>query len=285
MLFLRAAEQSLERGEACVFFFSSLKEYGKSDSSEARTLTERRALMQVGRPWLLQKQEKRERRENQRSLPWPTYVTPQLYKKKKEKNMERKEGKEVEGEVRPGEGVFAQLIWRIDSIESQCKDVRLQLQLSEKNFPAQTLVRESSRTNTSPPLRLKGVLYSCLQPSLSKCQTEPRAAVTDYLLNVRTTENMTQRGLGLAGKTVLTLLEVSGYHFYVGNWYLCSTCSTVTKIRVRMLIKTQGVKCFICPHVQELIITVLTGQQHPNDHLEKTSSGEPERFFSPQHSL
>ena len=69
-----------ERGEACcfVFFFplSSLTEYGKSDSSEARTLTERRALMQVGRPWLLQKQEKRERRENQRSLPWPTYVTP-----------------------------------------------------------------------------------------------------------------------------------------------------------------------------------------------------------------
>lgn len=56
--------------------------------------------------------------------------------------MERKEGKEVEGEVRPGEGVFAQLIWRIDSIQSQCKDVRLQLQ---------TLVRESSRTNTSPP--------------------------------------------------------------------------------------------------------------------------------------
>lgn len=151
MLFLRAAEQSLERGEACVFFFSSLKEYGKSDSSEARTLTERRALMQVGRPWLLQKQEKRERRENQRSLPWPTYVTPQLYKKKKEKNMERKEGKEVEGEVRPGEGVFAQLIWRIDSMQSQCKDVRLQLQLSEKNFPAQTLVSESSRTNTSPP--------------------------------------------------------------------------------------------------------------------------------------
>lgn len=283
MLFLRAAEQSLERGEACVFFFSSLKEYGKSDSSEARTLTERRALMQVGRPWLLQKQEKRERRENQRSLPWPTYVTPQLYKKKKEKNMERKEGKEVEGEVRPGEGVFAQLIWRIDSMQSQCKDVRLEaitriydlsaqyttLQLSEKNFPAQTLVRESSRTNTSPPLRLKGVLYSCLQPSLSKCQTEPRAAVTDYLLNVRTTENM--RGLGLAGKTVLTLLEVSGYHFYVGN--LCSTCSTVIKMfRVRMLIKTQGVKCFICPHVQELIITVLTGQKHPNDHSEKTSS-------------
>lgn len=184
--------------------------------------------------------------------------------------MERKEGKEVEGEVRPGEGVFAQLIWRIDSIQSQCKDVRLQLQLSEKNFPAQTLVRESSRTNTSPPLRLKGVLYSCLQPSLSKCQTEPRAAVTDYLLNVRTTENMTQRGLGLAGKTVLTLLEVSGYHFYVGNWYLCSTCSTVTKIRVI---------CFICPHVQELIITVLTGQKHPNDHSEKTSSGEPETFF------
>lgn len=65
--------------------------------------------------------------------------------------MERKEGKEVEGEVRPGEGVFAQLIWRIDSMQSQCKDVRLQLQLSEKNFPAQTLVRESSRTNTSPP--------------------------------------------------------------------------------------------------------------------------------------
>lgn len=173
--------------------------------------------------------------------------------------MERKEGKEVEGEVRPGEGVFAQLIWRIDSIQSQCKDVRLQLQ---------TLVRESSRTNTSPPLRLKGVLYSCLQPSLSKCQTEPRAAVTDYLLNVRTTENM--RGLGLAGKTVLTLLEVSGYHFYAGNWYLCSTCSTVTKIRVI---------CFICPHVQELIITVLTGQKHPNDHFEKTSSGEPETFF------
>lgn len=191
--------------------------------------------------------------------------------------MERKEGKEVEGEVRPGEGAFAQLIWRIDSMQSQCKDVRLEaitriydlsaqyttLQLSEKNFPAQTLVRESSRTNTSPPLRLKGVLYSCLQPSLSKCQTEPRAAVTDYLLNVRTTENMTQRGLGLAGKTVLTLLEVSGYHFYVGNWYLCSTCSTVTKIRVI---------CFICPHVQELIITVLTGQKHPNDHSEKTSS-------------
>lgn len=147
MLFLRAAEQSLERGEACVFFFSSLKEYGKSDSSEARTLTERRALMQVGRPWLLQKQEKRERRENQRSLPWPTYVTPQLYKKKKEKNMERKEGKEVEGEVRPGEGVFAQLMWRIDSIQSQCKDVRLQLQ---------TLVRESSRTNTSPPPATEG---------------------------------------------------------------------------------------------------------------------------------
>lgn len=193
--------------------------------------------------------------------------------------MERKEGKEVEGEVRPGEGVFAQLIWRIDSMQSQCKDVRLQLQLSEKNFPAQTLVRESSRTNTSPPLRLKGVLYSCLQPSLSKCQTEPRAAVTDYLLNVRTTENMTQRGLGLAGKTVLTLLEVSGYHFYVGIWYLCSTCSTVTKIRVRMLIKTQRVECFICPHVQGLIITVLTGQKHPNDHFEKTSSGEPETFF------
>lgn len=79
--------------------------------------------------------------------------------------MERKEGKEVEGEVRPGEGVFAQLIWRTDSIQSQCKDVRLEaitriydlsaqyttLQLSEKNFPAQTLVSESSRTNTSPP--------------------------------------------------------------------------------------------------------------------------------------
>lgn len=174
--------------------------------------------------------------------------------------MERKEGKEVEGEVRPGEGVFAQLIWRIDSIQSQCKDVRLQLQLSEKNFPAQTLVRESSRTNTSPPLRLKGVLYSCLQPSLSKCQTEPRAAVTDYLLNVRTTENMTQRGLGLAGKTVLTLLEVSGYHFYVGNWYLCSTCSTVTKIRVRMLIKTQRVECFIC-----------TGADYNSAHRAETS--------------
>lgn len=188
--------------------------------------------------------------------------------------MERKEGKEVEGEVRPGEGVFAQLIWRIDSIQSQCKDVRLEaftriydlsaqyttLQLSEKDFPAQTLVRESSRTNTSPPLRLKGVLYSCLQPSLSKCQTEPRAAVTDYLLNVRTTENMTQRGLGLAGKTVLTLLEVSGYHFYVGNWYLCSTCSTVTKIRVRMLIKTQRVECFIC-----------TGADYNSAHRAETS--------------
>lgn len=84
--------------------------------------------------------------------------------------MERKEGKEVEGEVRPGEGVFAQLIWRIDSIQSQCKDVRLEaftriydlsaqyttLQLSEKNFPAQTLVRESSRTNTPPPPATEG---------------------------------------------------------------------------------------------------------------------------------
>lgn len=96
---------------------------------------------------------------------------------------------------------------------------------------------------------------------------------------MRTTENITQRGLGLAGKTVLTLLEVSGYHFYVGNLYLCSTCSIVIKIRVRMLIKTQGVKCLICPHVQEPTVTVLTGQKHPNDHFEKTSSGEPEYFF------
>ena len=40
--------------------------------------------------------------------------------------MERKEGKEVEGEVKAGEGVFAQLIWRIDSVQSQCKDVRLE---------------------------------------------------------------------------------------------------------------------------------------------------------------
>lgn len=84
--------------------------------------------------------------------------------------MERKEGKEVEGEVRPGEGVFAQLIWRIDSIQSQCNDVRLEaitriydlsaqyttLQLSEKNCPAQTLVRESSRTNTPPPPATEG---------------------------------------------------------------------------------------------------------------------------------
>ena len=77
--------------------------------------------------------------------------------------MERKEGKEVEGEVKAGEGVFAQLIWRIDSVQSQCKDVRLEehththmtsvlstLQLSKKYFAAQTLVRQSSRTNASP---------------------------------------------------------------------------------------------------------------------------------------
>lgn len=71
---------------------------------------------------------------------------------------------------------------------------------------------------------------------------------------------MTQRGLGLAGKTVLTLLEVSGYHFYVGIWYLCSTCSTVTKIRVRMLIKTQRVECFIC-----------TGADYNSAHRAETS--------------
>lgn len=83
MLPLRAAKQSLERGEA---FFP--ERIWRSESSKARTPTERRASMQVGRPWLFQRQEKR---ENQRSLPWPTDITPLLCKKKK--NMERKESR------------------------------------------------------------------------------------------------------------------------------------------------------------------------------------------------
>lgn len=70
-MLLRAAKQSLERGEA---FFPERIWY--SDSSKAKTLMERRALVQVGRPWLFQEQE---RRKNQWSLPWPTDVT-QLYK-------------------------------------------------------------------------------------------------------------------------------------------------------------------------------------------------------------
>lgn len=74
LLFLRATKQSLERGEAFL-----PERIWQSDSSKAKTLIERRALMQVGRPWLFQKQEKR---ENQWSLPWPTDITPQLCKKK-----------------------------------------------------------------------------------------------------------------------------------------------------------------------------------------------------------
>lgn len=78
VLFLRAAKQSLERGEA---FFP--ERIWQSDSSKAKTLIERRALMQVGRPWFYQKQEKR---ENRWSLPWPTAIIPQLRKKKKKKS-------------------------------------------------------------------------------------------------------------------------------------------------------------------------------------------------------
>ena len=66
---------------------SSPERIWQSDSSEARTLIGRRASMQVGRPWLFQKQENR---EDQWSLPWPTDITPQLCKKKKKCGEERR---------------------------------------------------------------------------------------------------------------------------------------------------------------------------------------------------
>lgn len=85
LVFLRAAKQSLGRGEA---FFP--ERIWHSASSKAKTLIERRALMQVGRPWLFQKQEKR---ENRRSLPWPTDITLQLCKKNEIKYGERRQTK------------------------------------------------------------------------------------------------------------------------------------------------------------------------------------------------
>lgn len=73
--------------------FLLLKGYGRVTHLQSTTLTERRALRQVGRPWLFQKQEKR---EHQWSLPWPTDITPRLCKNKKWKESRERQEKPSE---------------------------------------------------------------------------------------------------------------------------------------------------------------------------------------------